>query len=285
MSENSRPAAPTTKSWLESATSTLRDAGIDSARLDAELILAYAMNKERTWIIAHPEATVDNLSHAERLIDERRRRVPIAYLRGSREFYGRDFIVTPSTLIPRPETETLIELVDAALRQSQSTDIQVLDVGTGSGCIGLTLKAEHPGINLTVSDISKLALDVARKNAESLAIEPVSYVVSSLLDHWLARDDSELFTIIVANLPYVDKAWDQSVETDYEPALALFADRNGLALIERLIEQAPPLIKHRGYLALEADPVQHAAIINRVLTPVARNLAEFTTTGCNSAST
>lgn len=232
-------------------------AGIPSPRLDAEVLLAYTLDADRTYLHAHATDTLQDstLRRFGKLVERRLQREPVAYITGRKEFYGREFIVTPNVLIPRPETEELVELV----LRSQISDLRfsVLDVGCGSGCIGITLKLEQPELNVTLSDISPEALSVAKRNAEQLGAT-VGLIESDLLSQFLASEIS--FDIIVANLPYVDKDWETSPETEHEPALALYADNHGLELIDRLIEQSSRVLNKHGWLFLEADPEQHGSI-------------------------
>lgn len=258
MNVNSKAKAPLTiHNWVLAAKAELRTALVPTPELDAELILAFALDVDRTWLHAHGEDAppLSVIKKADILLAKRIHRVPLAYLTGTKEFYGREFTVTPDVLIPRPESETLIELA-----KKHHLSGRILDVGCGSGALGLTLALELP-VSLTLSDISYKALDIARKNAKALSVSPVRYVHSDLLDHWLSHQRPKPFDAIVANLPYVDKSWERSPETNHEPALALFADARGLALINRLITQTSSLLKKDGYLLLEADPEQHSSII------------------------
>lgn len=260
----------TISEWLMNTTEQFSRSNIPSARLDAELILCHMLGVDRTWLAAHGDESLARaaLSHTngvhpggikaygEKLVLGRLKRQPIAYLLGHKEFYGRDFTVNKHVLIPRPETEALIELA-----KKHGLSGNLLDVGTGSGAIGLTLWHELQDISLTLSDISEEALEIARKNAKQLKVKPVRYVTSDLLDHWVVHETPQDFDVIVANLPYVDRSWERSPETDHEPYLALFARDGGLELIKRLIDQAAQLLKSGSYLLLEADPEQHSAII------------------------
>lgn len=252
----------TIDSWLRSATLTLARTGIHSARLDAELLLGHILKKNRLQLAARPELSLTEwqLSQADILLEKRALREPVAYLVGSKDFYGHEFLVTPATLIPRPETEDLIDIIKENL--APAPELAILDVGTGSGCIGLTLHAELVNVSLTLADISDEALVVARQNARRLKISPVAYVHSDLLSYWLEPGRMQKFAVIAANLPYVDRSWQTSPEIDHEPPLALFAADSGLALIKKLICQALPFIAPNGLLALEADPRQHQAIID-----------------------
>ena len=190
---------------------------------------------------------------------------PKAYKEGVKEFYGREFLVSPAVLIPRPETETAIEIILSLAGKSYLSGVTVpkrvlsgyprmLDVGTGSGCIAVTLKLELPDIEVVASDLSDAALDIANTNAKRLGAK-VEFIQSDLLDRVEGN-----FDVIVANLPYVDKNWPWVSGVEHEPDLALYAEDGGLALINRLIEQAEGRTK---YLVLEADPVQHEALIKK----------------------
>jgi len=251
--------------WLKKATDELADDLFESPRLDAEVILAHTMRRPRTYLHAHPddelEERLENIANVR--LELRKDRVPVAYIIGHKEFYGRRFTVNPSVLIPRPESEAIIESLKELLPGSQALPghtLRLVDVGCGSGCLGVTAKLEFPELEVTLSDISRHALGVAKKNATTLDAE-VTLLKSDLLQHYTLPPD-----IIIANLPYVDESWERSPETNHEPAEALFARRGGLALIEKLIEQAGGLLPKGGLLLLEADPVQHDAIQTKART-------------------
>ena len=181
------------------------------------------------------------------------------------DFYGREFVITPDVLIPRPETEMLVDMVLSlvgkpylpGVKPSAAVlpqDLTILDVGTGSGCIAVTLKLELPEARVIASDVSEEALAVARENAGRLNAD-VEFVQADLMDGINTQPD-----IVVANLPYVDENWDwlDKEALAKEPRLALYAEDGGLALIKRLIDQvAERNIRH---LILEADPCQHEQI-------------------------
>lgn len=245
---------PTTiRTWLRDAAEALALGGIPSALLDAEVILAHTLRQSRTWLHAHGEDPIEprKLEIADARLDLRKDRVPVAYIIGHKEFYGRLFHVNPSVLIPRPESEEIIEQLKKCVTATDST---LLDVGTGSGCLGITAKLEFPRLRVTLSDISSHALKVALTNAEDLGAD-VAFVHSNLLEHIVGR-----FDIIVANLPYVDSTWERSPETNHEPAGALFAPDTGMSFIKKLISEAPGSLTTSGRLVIEADPEQHDAL-------------------------
>ena len=246
--------------WLKIATKFLKTANIPSARLDAELILANTLRKNRTYLHAHLDEEIDprRFDIANARLDLRLDRVPIAYILGYKEFYGRRFTVSPSVLIPRPESEDLISLF-LELTASEIAEKVLIDVGTGSGCLGITAKLERSNLSVILSDISKPALNIAEKNANALNAD-VHIQQQSLLNGQLKPVD-----YIFANLPYVDKNWDVSPELQYEPKIALFAEDEGLKLILQLISQAPRCLTSEGLLFIEADPQQHNRIIDEAV--------------------
>ena len=246
--------------WLKIATKSLKTANIPSARLDAELILANTLRKNRTYLHAHLDEEIDprRFDIANARLDLRLDRVPIAYILGYKEFYGRKFTVSPSVLIPRPESEDLISLF-LELTAGEIAEKVLIDVGTGSGCLGITAKLERSNLSVILSDISKPALNIAEKNANALNAD-VHIQQQSLLNGQLKPVD-----YIFANLPYVDKNWDVSPELQYEPEIALFAEDEGLKLILQLISQAPRCLTPEGLLFIEADPQQHNRIIDEAV--------------------
>ncbi len=243
--------------WLRHATKQLKDIGIDSARLDAELILAETIRKNRTYLHAHLDEELDprRVDIADARLSLRLDRVPLAYIVGHREFYGRKFAVSPAVLVPRPESEDMITLLLEASAELMTGPKTLIDIGTGSGCLGITAKLQLPELSVTLADVSPQALAIAQKNADQLGANVAIKEQSLLTGH------IEPLQFILANLPYVDQTWQTSPETRHEPPMALFAKDNGLALIKSLIEQAPRHLLPHGYLILEADPEQHEGII------------------------
>jgi release factor glutamine methyltransferase len=261
MNEKSLPQALAINDWLADATRQLVFAEIPSARLDSELILAHTLRKNRSYLHAHPEEelTVRAIEIARARLSLRIERVPVAYIIGHKEFYGHKFAVSTATLIPRPESETLIELLRQVIPRNSSllkeNPLRLIDVGTGSGALGITAKLLYPELRVTLSDTSRHALKIAEKNAKDLEAD-VSILRSNLL-----ADYPFTANIIIANLPYVDLEWERSPETEHEPAEALFATNNGKALIYELLVQTKNTLIDGGSLILEADPEQHSAII------------------------
>ena len=259
------PSALTVNDWLADATRQLVFNNVPSARLDAELLLAHTLRQPRTWLHGHGddilEARMIEIANAR--LDLRIDRVPVAYIVGHKEFYGRRFKVTTATLIPRPESEALIEILIKALPKNESLlnerPLRLVDVGTGSGILGITAKLEHPELDVTLVDISRHALKVATTNATTLHAEVTALQSNLLADYPFVAD------IIIANLPYVNPEWERSPETDHEPPLALFAEKNGLSLIFELLIQTKSKLVNGGKLILEADPEQHPDIIKEAI--------------------
>lgn len=242
--------------WLKQATNELADDMLPSPRLDAEVILSHTIRHPRTYLHAHPEEELSmrNEDIANARIELRKDRVPVAYIIGHKEFYGRRFQVTPAVLVPRPESEELISFLKHLLPNSMAFPNvgrkRLVDVGTGSGCLGITAKLEFPELDVSLVDNSRHALAIAEKNARSLGADVELFVSDLLTDYPYSPD------IIIANLPYVDPSWSQSPELANEPAEALYADDHGLAIIKRCIEQAAGRSKPKAHLLIEADPRQ-----------------------------
>jgi release factor glutamine methyltransferase len=220
----------------------------DSPRLDARLLVRHALNVGDTWLIAHGGEDVDALQLAaiEALVERRVAGEPVAYILGEREFYGRSFHVTPDTLIPRPETEHLVEA--ALARLPADRPVKVLDIGTGSGCIAITLKLERPPWQVTAVDLSAAALVVARANAERLGAR-VEFVESDLFSTLGGRR----FDLIVSNPPYVAEGDVHLGQGDvrFEPRSALASGPVGLDTIREIVKSAPTHLEAEGWLILE----------------------------------
>lgn len=243
----------TIANFLRDTTRQFEAADIASARLDTQVLLERALKQNKAWLLAHgeEEITAETLLVLHEQVRRRVAREPLAYILHTQEFYGRNFTVTTDTLIPRPETETIIEELKALPLVDNAT---FLDVGTGSGAIAITAELELPHLRTEACDVSEAAREIAARNAQRLGAN-VYFFASDLLDR-----AEHSYDVIAANLPYVDRGWERSPETDFEPGLALFAEDTGLALIKKLIAQAPAYLNKNGYLLLEADPRQFARI-------------------------
>ena len=233
------------------ARALLVDAGIlpETATLDADLLARHALGWDlATWLARRADhAEPQFVERYEALIKRRMTREPIAYIRGLQEFWSRDFIVSPAVLIPRPETELLIEHASNFLHRSQHA--QVVDVGTGSGCIAITLALEHPDATVHAIDISAVALEIARTNAERLGATRVHFVLGSLLDAAPRPID-----LLVSNPPYVaerDKPALSREVRDFEPAVALFGGDDGWREIRALLRAAPDALAPGGMFLME----------------------------------
>jgi release factor glutamine methyltransferase len=239
--------------------------GLDSPRLDAEVLLAHALRVGRVHLYTHYDQP---LSAAERqafraMIKRRAACEPVAYICGRREFYGRDFVVGPAVLIPRPETEHLVEAALGWLAEQGIVAPRIADVGTGSGALAVTLAAELPQAQVVAGDISVAALAVAQVNAERHAVaERVEFIESDLLTDMAGR-----FDIIVSNPPYVGLNERDSLPADVvnsEPSVALFAGDDGLALIERLGREVRARLATPGLFLCEMGDT-HQTVVRRQL--------------------
>ena len=247
----------TISDWLREAAKQLKDIGIESNRLDAELILAHTLRKPRTYLHAHLDEKIDErrFDIANARLDLRLERTPLAYIVGHKEFYGRRFTVTPSVLVPRPESEAMVEWL-LELTAEEILPKKLVDIGTGSGLLGITAKLERQNLDVTLIDVDAKALAVATRNGDALGAK-VHTIRSNLLDR-----QGFLIDYVMANLPYVDAAWeDTSPELAHEPSLALYATEGGLKLIYQLLPQLQRWLSQDGIALLEADPTQHSAIV------------------------
>lgn len=242
--------------FLAISTKTLSEAGIASARLDSELILAHILRRSREWLLAHDTDTLtqSQQQQARQLLLQRTQRQPIAYLTGRRDFYGHSFLVNEQVLVPRPESEVILAILDELAQDHHLRT--VLDVGTGSGCLAISVKLAHSNLTVSACDVSESALLVARRNAARLlpSGQQIKFYQSNLLSD-LPVDSR--FDLVVANLPYLSPGQDGlSPELAYEPATALYADDDGLSLIKQLITTAPAHLTPRGHLLLEMNTKQ-----------------------------
>ena len=229
-----------------------------TARLDAEILLSHVLGCGRARLLAHPGAPLDPDSgeRFETLVERRRRGEPIAYLTGRREFWSLDLRVTPDTLIPRPETEHLVEAVLAAVLPDEAATIA--DIGTGTGAVALALARERPRALVLGSDLSRAAVGVARENAARLGIGNVSFIVSDAC----AALAPGSWSVIVSNPPYVaeDDPRVSTGDVQFEPREALVAGPRGLDMLETLAREAPARLAPSGWLMLEHGGEQGSAV-------------------------
>jgi release factor glutamine methyltransferase len=283
-----RPSLPTLQSSsllrdiLAAAIDRLTTAGCDTPRLDAEVLLAHVLGQDRTWLYAHPQVSLDEdqLNRFAALLYRREQREPVAYLIGSKEFYGLEFAVNPHVLIPRPETELLVEtalrILDFALRASGGFPIldgkskienprpsdgqsKIVDVGTGSGCIAIALAKHFPKACVVAMDVSPEALSLAGQNARCHGVaDRITFLLGDLL-----QPLTEPVDLIVSNPPYVshpELAVAMPEVSRYEPRLALDGGEDGLEVIRRLLPQVREKLKPGGSLLIEIGSTQGFAV-------------------------
>ncbi|HSE34312.1 MAG TPA: peptide chain release factor N(5)-glutamine methyltransferase [Pyrinomonadaceae bacterium] len=238
---------------LRKASEALSHAGVPEARKEARSLLAHVLDVDRTVLITEPDKPIaeSSLSRFQQLVARRTTGEPAQYITGSQDFYGRRFEVTPDVLIPRPETEGLIETTVPFL-SSAGLPFWICDVGTGSGCIAITLLCENPFAHAIGVDISEAALGVAKRNAKAHDVaNRISFIRSDCFD---ALTHDVTFDLIVSNPPYVSSKVLPGLQREvreHEPRVALTPGDDGLAIIRRLINEAPPFLKPGGRLVIE----------------------------------
>ena len=242
------------------ASQILRKAGIPEPRREAGSLLAHVIDKDRTFLISHAEdhLAVEEFQRFSNWIRRRALGEPLQYITGRQDFYGREFIVTPAVLIPRPETELLVE---SALELTGEAS-HICDVGTGSGCIAVTLLCERTDASCVALDVSEAALKIAKQNALDNGVnDRLRFIVSDCFESLPA--DLEPFDLIVSNPPYIsaDVIPDLQREVkDHEPIVALSPGSDGLAIIRRLIDESPAFLRKDGHLLLEIGYDQSEAV-------------------------
>jgi release factor glutamine methyltransferase len=272
------------KETLRSAITLLEENRVGSPRMNAEVLLMFVLGCDRAYLYAHPERELssDEQNRFDEALEHRARGVPAQYITGHQEFWGLDFIVGPAVLIPRPETEHLVEAVlelckelphpiapplspsgqapQGAIRVGQPEHpLRIVDVGTGSGCVALALASELPHAEIHATEISADALEIARANAARLLLtDRVVFHATDLL-HGIAGP----FDIVASNPPYVGDSEYDKVQLEvrkFEPRCAVFAGADGMDVICRLAPQARAALKPGGYLAMEIGYSQEAAV-------------------------
>jgi release factor glutamine methyltransferase len=256
----------TVRELLDLGVARLRESGSESARLDAELLLAFALDTDRTGVIAHTDAPVGDgpAARFEAALDRRADGEPVAYIRGVKEFHGLAFGVDPRALIPRPETEKLVELAEleivrrlvGAPRPAGSPPLRVVDVGVGSGAVAVTVavllrrRKMADEVEISATDTSEDALQLSRENAVAHAVgDRITFANSDLLP----GDDARPWDLVLANLPYVrsDALPTLPKAASFEPALALDGGADGLRVIDRLVALLPVALAEGGAALLE----------------------------------
>jgi len=243
---------PTVSALLAEASHQLACVELAEARREAQVLLGHVLGQSRAWLSGHAVDHVDQSAVAtfRQLVDRRRSGEPVAYMVGKKEFYGLEFRITPDVLIPRADTETL---VDAALARIPAGGGDVLDLGTGSGCIAITIAHERPAARVTAVDISSAALSVARQNAEANGVNVQFFRAS-----WFESLAGRRFDMIVSNPPYVATGDPHLQQGDlrFEPAIALAGGSDGLADIRLIVANARGYLREQGWLLFEHGHTQ-----------------------------
>jgi len=238
------------------AAQKLSASGIQNARLDAEVLLSTIVDKNRAWLLTHGNDAIESRFTAvyEGAIDRRSRREPLQYIVGKQEFWGLEFSVTPDVLIPRPETELVVEAAVKRIGVAEKA-ATIIDLCTGSGCIAVSLAKERPSARIFATDKSEKALAVARENAGKHGVsDRIRFLEGNLLDPLAELDLLGQADIITANPPYIpsgDLNGLQPEVRDYEPEIALIAGSAGTEIARRIIETAPSFLKKHGALIME----------------------------------
>lgn len=254
--------------WLRQACSKLEASGIGTARLDALVLLEDVTGRDRAWLLAHPEHGLSSAERSElaKLLNERAHHTPLAYVRGHTEFYGRNFVITPAVLEPRPESEAMIDILKGLAAGSKSkpdkgrmgaSELKIADVGTGSGALGITAKLELKKGRDTVVDLLEIdpeAAKVARINVEKHTTS-ISVIESDLL-----QSTDKDYDVLLCNLPYVPDDHTVNEAASQEPRIAIFGGPDGLDIYRRLFKQVRALKKRPLYILCESLPPQHAVL-------------------------
>lgn len=245
--------------WLRFSRNILKEAGVKTFDLDSVLLLEHALKIDRTTLFAHPEKKISTHQETilEKLLADRAKHTPIAYITGYKEFYARKFKVNQNVLIPRPETELVIEVLSGLPLNNAD---KLLDIGTGSGNIGISAKLEFPFLKTYLLDNDSKAIAVAKSNAKILKAK-VEFICDDF-EPWVEKLKPK---IIVANLPYLPKNWHINSEAKHEPPSALFAKDQGLELIKRLITTWENTRGKTSFLILECEAFQKKQIIDHAV--------------------
>lgn len=253
--------------WLIKTMTKLHDAGVDSPRRDALVLLEDTIKKDRAWVVTHPEYDIpaNKLRSVNLLVGKRLKRKPLAYIRGRAWFYGRFFNVNRDVMIPRPESESFIELLKLITDDTvKGSTFHIIDVGTGSGCLAITAKLELPEAEVIAIDNSQKALEIAKKNARKHKVQ-IKFLKGNLLQPFRNTKYVIRNTILIANLPYVPAGLVTSPEIAQEPAEALFSGKDGLDHYRQFFVQIAKnsqFIRSKSveYILTESLESQHAAM-------------------------
>jgi release factor glutamine methyltransferase len=242
--------------YLQSATNKLRAAGVKTARLDVLILLEDVLAIDRAHLLAHPEITIPagKISLLNTKITQRTQHTPLAYIRGKTDFYGREFAVNRHTLVPRPESEAMIDLLKALPLPGPA---RIADIGTGTGCLGITAALELTNAKVELYDADPQALAVAKRNALLLGTSDIALTQADLLQR---LDKNHRYDVLLANLPYVPDAYPVNRAVTHEPAQALFAGADGLDAYRRFWGQIAGLPRPSRYVITEALPNQHVGV-------------------------
>lgn len=237
-------------------TATARLTASESAQLDAELLLAYCLGTTRTWLYSKPEFELDNtvLLRFDALVAAREQHTPLAYLTGETEFWSLPLRVTPDVLVPRPETELLVEVTLAAWPATAPGVL--VDLGTGSGAVAAAIAHERPGLSVFASDLCAAALRIARSNFARLGLARIACIRGN----WLAAIAPASCDVIVSNPPYVARTERVDAAVCYEPSAAIYANDAGRAALSAIIKRAPLCLREGGFIALEHGHKQGAQV-------------------------
>lgn len=244
----------TVVAWLFETMEQLGDAGVDSPRRDALVLLEDILGKDRAWVLAHPEYVLSNAENAavQKLVQQRINRTPLAYIRGKSWFFGRLFEVNRDALIPRPESESFIEALQDLKPQ------KVIDIGTGSGALAITTKLELPQTEVIATDLSSKALKLAQKNTQTHNTD-ITFLLGDLLNP--LTDVQLAQSTIITNLPYVPDSAEKSPELALEPSEALFSGDDGLDHYRKFWQQIQNRTANPQYILTEALESQHPDLI------------------------
>jgi release factor glutamine methyltransferase len=248
---------------LSRLTEVFERAGIETPRLDAEVLLGFCLGKERAELYRDLSVELENdqILRILELAGRRKRREPMAYIRGFREFWSLEFTVTPAVLVPRPETECLVEEVLALRAALHGGKARILDIGAGSGAVGIAVASEWPDCDMTATEVSAAALEVARENAKRLlgATREITFVQGDLYE-----GVEGVFDIVCSNPPYISEAEYETLAREvtlYEPRQALVAGPEGTEFHRRIAEGAREKLKPGGWLLMEMGAEQRAALM------------------------